>query len=416
MTNFDQQLTTYAQLIVRTGLNLQPGQRLLINTKGSTLSLAPLIRRVATQAYEMGAYFVDVIWADEELERIRYQNAPKESFSEYPDWRFRGALDFAKRGDAMLTILAANPDALSGVDAQLITQTENILAHHRGPLRQETGKGRVNWCVAAAPAPGWASKVFPAIDDREQRINQLWQAIFDICRLSASDPLAAWERHISNLVTRRQYLTDKGYDLLHFTGPGTDLKLGLPAGHIWQGGRSLTQQGTHYTPNLPTEEVFSLPDRSRADGHVTTTKPLSLMGNLIPKFTLTFKDGGVTKVSADQGQNFLEKLISTDDGARHLGEVALVPHSSPISQSGLLFYNTLFDENAASHVALGNAYKMCLEGGIHMDDEQFAAVGGNNSLIHVDFMLGSGDINVDGITPDGTTEPIMRDGEWAFDV
>jgi aminopeptidase len=273
-------------------------------------------------------------------------------------------------------------------------------------------RNETNWAIVAAASAGWAEKIFPGMPTADA-ISRLWEAIARMCRLDAPDPLAAWETHLGNLAARAEYLNSKRYSALKYTGPGTDLTLGLPEGHIWVSGRSASRNGIPFTANLPTEEVFTIAHKDRVDGTVRASKPLSYGSTLIDGFSVTFERGRIVKMSADKNPDTLQRLLDTDDGARRLGEVALVPHSSPISQSGLLFYNTLFDENAASHVALGNAYKFTLKGGNDMDDAEFERAGGNRSGVHVDFMIGSGDLDVDGVLPNGTAEPLMRKGEWA---
>jgi aminopeptidase len=249
--------------------------------------------------------------------------------------------------------------------------------------------------------------VFPGSAPAEQ-ISQLWEAIARLCRLDQPDPVAAWERHLAALARRRDYLNAKRYSALHYKGPGTSLTIGLPDGHLWVSGRSESRSGIPFAPNLPTEEVFTMPHRDRVDGVVRSSKPLSYGGTVIENFGLTFAGGKTVTVTAERGQEVLQRLVDTDAGAGRLGELALVPHSSPVSQSGLLFYNTLFDENAASHVALGSAYKFTMSGGESMDDDTFERVGGNRSGVHVDFVIGSGELDVDGMVPGGATEPLMR--------
>jgi aminopeptidase len=280
------------------------------------------------------------------------------------------------------------------------------------PFREHISRNETNWAVVAAASVGWARKIFPGVPP-ETAVSQLWDAIWKMTRLDALDPVAAWETHLASLSARAEYLNRKRYDALKYKGPGTDLTLGLPEGHLWVSGRTKTRNGIPFTANLPTEEVFSIAHKDRVDGVVRSSKPLSYGGTLIDGFTLTFEKGRVTKMTADRNGDMLQRLLDTDEGARRLGEVALVPHSSPIAHSGLLFYNTLFDENAASHVALGNAYKFTLSGGNEMNQEDFEKAGGNRSAIHVDFMIGSGDLDVDGIRQDGSAEPLMRKGEWA---
>jgi aminopeptidase len=282
-------------------------------------------------------------------------------------------------------------------------------------LSERITHNTVNWLVIPASYPGWATKVFPDLPS-EEAVAKLWQALFRVCRLDHPDPLAAWREHIHRLAARCTHLNARGYHALRFTGPGTDLTVGLPDGHLWESARFVSQQGVDYTANLPTEEIFTLPHQSRTEGTVTSTRPLNYGDSVIDGFRLRFSGGRVVEAAASKGEAVLHELLEADEGARRLGEVALVPHSSPISQSGLTFYNTLLDENCASHIALGEAYRSSLKGGEGMDDAEFAAAGGNLSLVHVDFMVGSGEVDVDGLTDSGPSEPIMRRGEWAFDV
>jgi aminopeptidase len=286
---------------------------------------------------------------------------------------------------------------------------------HARPYRAAFGRNASNWLVIAAAVPAWAAKVFPDVAAEAQEA-RLWDAIFKACRLDQVDPVAAWQEHIRHLLARSQYLTQKQYAALRFTAPGTDLTLGLPRGHVWKAGRSTSQGSIPFTANLPTEEVFTLPHKDRAEGVVTASMPFSYGGTLIENMSLTFQAGRVVRAAADKGEAAVRSLLATDEGAGRLGEVALVPHGSPIAQSGVLFYNTLLDENAATHLALGRAYSFTLQGGEAMTDDEFAAAGANLSLTHVDFMIGSAGMDVDGLAGDGAAEPVMRGGEWAFEV
>jgi aminopeptidase len=409
--NFQHTLQTYAELTVKVGLNLQPGQRLLIMK--APLEAAPLVREIAVSAYKAGARLVDVMWGDEELVLARFQYAPGDSFEEYPVWRAKGMEEAARRGDALLSITGVSPDLLKDQDSDSVSVYQRTRWEYMGPTLEYVERNATNWTVIAASVPGWAAKVFPDLSPEAGQA-RLWEAIFEVCRLRQADPVAAWKAHTKGLIARCEYLSQKGYTALKFTGPGTDLTLGLPEGHVWTGGSDTTTTGITFTPNLPTEEVFTLPHRDRGEGVVSASRPLNYMGSLIEDFALTFAEGRVVKAVAAKGEPILHKLLDTDDGAGRLGEVALVPHSSPIAQAGTLFYESLFDENAASHVALGSAYKFNLAGGGAMGDDEFAGAGGNQSLVHVDLMIGSGEMDVDGIGGDGTAEPVMRGGEWAF--
>ncbi|MCK4450855.1 MAG: aminopeptidase [Anaerolineae bacterium] len=412
-SEFERNLDKYAEVIVRVGLNLQHGQRLLIFR--APLELTPLVRLIAAKAYKVGARLVDVMWNDDQLRLIRFQHAPRDSFEEFPEWRANAAFEAAKAGDAVLVLLAENPDLLFEQDPELVATVFQTRAKHFKPANDLLSKNAMNWTVVTAPVDGWMEKVFPDLppDSRKARS---WDTIFEICRVKQEDPVSAWRDHINQLVARSDYLNHKRYAALKLTAPGTDLTVGLPKGHVWQSGRMTSQNGIDFTANIPTEEIFTLPHKDKTEGVVTATKPLSYGGVLIEDFSLTFADGRVVKASAAKGEEVLRKLIETDEGASRLGEVALVPHSSPISQSGLLFYNTLIDENAANHIALGEALRFFMEGGEAKSDDEFAAAGGNYSLIHVDFMIGSGEMDVDGLTEDGTAEPVMRGGEWAFET
>lgn len=419
-SEFERNLEKYAELIVRVGLNVQPGQRLqigapLVGMSGTPLELAPLVRQIAAQAYQIGARLVDVLWDDDQLRLIRFQNAPRDSFAEFPTWRADATIETAKAGDAILFIYSRNPDLLISQDLALITTSMRAGSKHLKPFFDLRVKNAMNFVIVAAPVKGWPEKIFPHLPPEEQTA-QFWETIFEICRVKHSDPVSAWEDHIQGLAARCDDLNQQRFIGLHFTAPGTDLSLGLPEEHVWRSARLTTQSGIDFTTNLPTEEVFTLPHREKTEGVVTSTKPLSMPAGMIEDFTLTFSKGQVVNATAKQGEDILHTLLETDEGANRLGEVALVPHSSPISQSGLIFHIPLIDENAASHVALGRAYKLSLKGGEAMSDDQFEAVGGNGSLVHIDFMVGSGEMDVDGLAKDGTRQPIMRSGEWVVKI
>jgi len=411
---FESNLQLYADVAIKVGLNLQPGQRLLVRNIGSIVSITPFMRHLTKAAYRAGARFVDVIWMDEQLDKIRIQYAEPDSLDEFPQWQVDGLLEYAGRGDAILGIFATDPDLFAGLEPELVTQTQQVRAKKLKPYIELLGKSNFNWLTICVPESQWAKKMFPNLPADEQ-IPSLWHAIFNTLRLHHPDPVAAWQSHINRLVTFRDHLTQKRYRALKFSGPGTDLTVGLTDRHIWQGGRITSKSGISHTPNLPTEEVFTMPHREQVDGVVRASKPLSYGGILIEDFSVTFKQGRAVNVTAGRGGTALRKLIETDEGASRLGEVALVPHCSPISQSGLLFYQTLFDENAACHLALGNALRFSMEGGTSIATEDFLDEGGNVSALHIDFMIGSDEINVDGITIDDTSEAVMRAGEWAIE-
>jgi len=418
-SDFDRQLQTYGELAVKVGLNLRRGQRLLIigplASGGVSLEAAPLVRHVVAAAYRAGASLVETIWGDEVAQLARFRHAARDSFGEFSAWLPGALVEHAEAGHAIVSIYANDPDQLKDEPPELVSAVQQAVSRAVRPFRELISRNQTNWTVVAAAGAGWAARVFPHLSPAEQGA-RLWEAIGRMCRLDRPDPVAAWEEHLAALARRRDYLNDKRYAALKYKGPGTELTIGLPAGHLWVSGRSESRSGIPFAPNLPTEEVFTMPHKNCVDGVVRSSKPLSYGGTVIENFSLTFVEGKAVKVSAERGQEVLQRLVDTDSGAARLGELALVPHSSPVSQSGLLFYNTLFDENAASHVALGSAYKFTMDGGETMSDDDFDRAGGNRSGVHVDFMIGSGDLDVDGVLPGGTVEPLMRQGEWAQSV
>lgn len=405
---FERNLSEYAGLIVRIGLNLQPGQRLNIR---APLEAAPLAREVAALAYDLGSPLVEVIYGDPQLQLTRFRHAPRDSFETVAEWPVKAGLEYAENGHALLSIGGIDPDLLKDIEPALIATVRQAEGKAFMPFSRLISADAINWCVVGYATEGWAARVFPGVSAEEAQA-RLWQAIFRTVRLDTPDPTAAWQTHLAHLAARTEYLNEKQYAALRFSGPGTDLTVGLPANHRWLGGAAPTGVGISNVANLPTEEVFTAPHRERVDGTVRATMPLNLGGNLIENFSLTFKDGRVVDFSAEKGEALLRAQIETDEGAARLGEIALVPHSSPISQSGILFYNTLFDENASSHVALGRAYANCIDGAGELGEAEFAALGGNSSVTHLDFMIGSGEIDVDGVAASGAAEPLMRGGEW----
>jgi aminopeptidase len=411
-------LRKYAEAIVKVGLNLRSGQRLIITNsvaRGVPPAARALVHEVTKAAYAAGARFVDVIWGDEEMLRIRLQNAPADSFNEYPKWHISGIVDFLEKGDALLSIYANDPDVYTGLDLDRIGAMQKSHLENWAPISTLVTRNASNWSIAAAAGPAWAAKIFPDLN-AEEGMEKLWQAIFETTRATAPDPVAAWGEHIKNLRKRADYLRAKNFSALHYKSDKTDFTLGLPRGHKWISAQSLAENGVVFTANMPTEEIFTLPDRHRADGTVHATFPLTYGGSLIEDFSVTFENGKIVKVHAKKNEAILQKLVDTDEGSMRLGEVALVPASSPIATRGHLFYNTLFDENASCHIAIGRAYRFTLTGGEELTDEEFNRAGGNTSITHVDFMIGSPQMDIDGIKEDGTREPVMRQGEWASDV
>ena len=414
-TDFDRLLRSYAELTVKIGLSLQPRQRLLIigpvANGGCSLEAAPLVRQITAAAYDAGARLVETLWGDEALLGARLLHAPRESFDEFSAWLPKALVEHVEAGHAVLSIYANDPDQLKDYLPDPVAAVQQATARAVRPFREHISRNRTNWSVVAAAADAWAARVYPDLPPAEQK-PALWGAIERLCRLDRPDPIAAWEEHLAALAARTNQLNAKQYTALRYSGPGTALTIGLPPGHCWVGGRSSSASGIRFAPNLPTEEVFTMPHKDRVDGTVRSTKPLSYGGTLIEGFSLTFAEGRVVDVAAEKGEAVLRRLVKMDSGAARLGELALVPHNSPVAQTGVLFYNTLFDENAASHVALGAAYKFTLRGGETMSEEEFEGAGGNRSATHVDFMIGSPELDVDGVRADGGVEPVMRRGDW----
>lgn len=404
----DALLDKYAELLVRVGVNVQPGQELLIR---ADINAAPLVRKVAQAAYELGSPYVHVFWGDGYVNRARFLHGPEGSFGRYPQYAADGINRLAQGGAASLAITSDDPDLLAGVDpdryAQYIREWQKAVQ----PYRDVSMRDGMQWCVAGAASAGWAAKVFPDLP-QDEAVSKLWDAIFTATRVTTDDPVARWHDHNEELRGMREKLNARRYASVRFTGPGTDLTVGLADGHLWDGGSSRVPSGTQFVANMPTEEVFTAPHARRVDGTVRASLPLSYNGVLIDDFTLTFENGQVTKAVAGKGQRVLDTILDTDEGSRRLGEVALVPASSPIAKAGVLFLNTLYDENAACHIALGRGYDMTLDGSGAMTPDQKAEAGLNHSSVHVDFMIGSDKIDVDGVTQDGAAEPLMRKGEW----
>ncbi|GAB3048346.1 aminopeptidase [Virgibacillus ainsalahensis] len=402
----------YAELALRTGVNLQENQALMIN---APIEGADFTKVVVRKAYDLGAKEVHINWVDDELTLLKYENAPDEVIANYPDWKVKLHDTFAEDGAAILNIRSTNPDLLKDIDPSRVAKATKAGAEAMKNFRKYTMNDKIPWSIISIPTGDWAQKIFPD-KSREDAIENLWEAIVKIVRVDQEDPVAAWEAHNETLKTAREVLNSKNYKKLVFKAPGTDLEMDLPQGHIWKGGSAVAETGVTFNPNMPTEEVFSLPHKYGVNGTVSSTKPLNYGGSLIDNFSLTFKDGKVVDFKAEQGEDTLKHLLDSDEGAKRLGEVALVPHESPVSQSGLIFYNTLFDENASCHIALGKAYPTNLEGGSGMDDEQLDKHGVNDSLSHVDFMIGSEKLDIDGVKEDGTAEAVFRNGTWALDV
>ncbi|MGB7339003.1 MAG: aminopeptidase [Phototrophicaceae bacterium] len=412
MSEFAEKIQKYADVAVHVGLDFKAGQRLWITASLEARELAIALTR---SAYKAGAEDVFVSWTEPELDQIRLREGSDVAVEAYPQWVVDGLLNHTDEGHARISISCADPDFFGDEDADRLQKMQRSRAIKTAPVSDRVVKNVANWLIVMSPHPAISAKLFPELSAEDAR-RKHWETIFTMCRIEGADPVQDWVDHIANLTKRAQYLTQKKYHALHYQSPITDLTIGLPDNHLWETARLTMSNGTKPVVNIPTEEVFTLAHRERITGVVKSTKPLSWNGTIIENFTLQFSEGDVVSAKAERGQSALDTLLSTDDGARSIGEVALVPHSSPISQSDLLFFNTLYDENASNHLALGRAYRFTMENGTSMSDDDFAEAGGNNSLVHVDFMMGSGDMNIDGINADGTRDPIFRNGEWAFEV
>lgn len=408
--NFEMLLDKYADLIIKIGINIQENQTLVIN---SPIECNYFTRIVAKKAYENGAKNVHVRWHDEELALIKYMNAPEKAFLEFPSWEATGLETLAEEGAAFLSISASNPELFKNVDPKKIAMSNKTKSTALKKYSNYIMNSTVTWSVISIPTKGWAKKVFPN-DPSDIGLKKLWRNIFKIVRVDKENPIKTWESHLDNLSKKVNFLNAKNFKKLHYKSKDTDLVIELPEDHIWCGGGEYSSKHIYFVANMPTEEVFTLPLKTGVNGVVKSTKPLNYSGNLINNFTLTFKEGKIIDFSADEGYETLKKLIETDEGSHYLGEVALVPYDSPISNSNIIFYNTLFDENASCHLALGEAYPICLKNGDNMTEEELEKAGANNSLTHVDFMIGSPDLNIIGETNSKEKIEIFKNGNWAF--
>ena len=402
-------LDKLAELSIKTGVALAAGQDLLIT---APYEAAPLVRRLAYHAYKAGAGVVTPLFSDPAVTLMRYQNARPESFDHATQWLFDGMAAAFDANTARLAVVGEDPMLLSEQNPDSVGRSNQALSKASSAVRERITRFDVNWNIIAWPGTEWAKQVFPELSDQDAQV-ALADAIFKASRADQEDPIGAWAVHNKNLRMRTDWLNERNFAALRFYGGGTDLTVGLAKDHEWMGGASVARNGITCNPNIPSEEVFTTPHAQKVEGTVRSTKPLSHQGTLIEDISVTFKEGRIIEASASRGQDVFLKLLDTDDGARRLGEVALVPHSSPISQSGLLFYNTLFDENAACHIALGQCYSKCFRNGAALSAEDVTERGGNSSMIHVDWMIGSDEIDIDGIAQDGTVTAVFRNGEWA---
>ncbi|HAQ4410327.1 MULTISPECIES: aminopeptidase [Enterococcus] len=409
LSNFNELLKKYARLIAETGVATEKGHTVVLQI---SVDQAPLARLITQEAYKLGAAEVIVQWTDDQIQREFLLHAATDRIEDVPQSKIVQADEWLEKGASRISVVSADPDAFAGVDSHRVATYQAAAGKALMNLRKATQANKVSWTVVAAAGKQWAAKVFPDLPEEEQ-VDALWDQIFKTTRVYEEDPVLAWKKHDEKLAKKAEELNQEQFSALHYTAPGTDIIIGLPKKHLWEGAGSYNARGEKFMANMPTEEVFTAPDSHRVDGYISSTKPLSYAGTIISGMKFTFKDGKVVDFSAEQGEDVLEKLLDTDEGARRLGEVALVPDPSPISQSGIIFFNTLFDENASNHLALGSAYAFSVKGGTEMSDEELAEAGLNRSQTHVDFMVGSDKMDIDGIREDGSTVPIFRNGDWA---
>ncbi|EGP5478716.1 aminopeptidase [Enterococcus faecium] len=409
LSNFNELLKKYARLIAETGVATEKGHTVVLQI---SVDQVPLARLITQEAYKLGAAEVIVQWTDDQIQREFLLHAATDRIEDVPQSKIVQADEWLEKGASRISVVSADPDAFAGLDSHRVATYQAAAGKALMNLRKATQANKVSWTVVAAAGKQWAAKVFPDLPEEEQ-VDALWDQIFKTTRVYEEDPVLAWKKHDEKLAKKAEELNQEQFSALHYTAPGTDIIIGLPKNHLWEGAGSYNARGEKFMANMPTEEVFTAPDSHRVDGYISSTKPLSYAGTIISGMKFTFKDGKVVDFSAEQGEDVLEKLLDTDEGARRLGEVALVPDPSPISQSGIIFFNTLFDENASNHLALGSAYAFSVKGGTEMSDEELAEAGLNRSQTHVDFMVGSDKMDIDGIREDGSTVPIFRNGDWA---
>ncbi|HWR42388.1 MAG TPA: aminopeptidase [Sporomusa sp.] len=402
-------LEKYAQLVVKTGINIQKDQTLVIT---SPIECAPFARVIAEVAYQAGAREVVMNWKDELSSKIRFLQAPEEIFDEFPEWQKEFYLSYVRKGAAFVSIAASDPELLKEVNPDRVVRVQKASNNALKEYRERLMSNKNAWCIVSIPTHSWAKKVFPEVSEGEA-VEKLWEAILKAVRVDTDDPVAAWQEHSKALKKNMNHLNTRNFKVLHYKNSlGTDLKVELPEGHIWLGGPEHTAGGIEFVANMPTEEVFTLPKKTGVNGTVVSSKPLNYNGTLIDNFSLTFKDGRIVDFKADQGYEVLKKLVETDEGSHYLGEVALVPYNSPISNSNILFYNTLFDENASCHFAIGKAYPICIEKGVSMNTGELEQAGVNDSIVHVDFMIGTADLEITGITATGESLTVFKNGNF----
>jgi len=404
----EEKIDKLANLAIKRGVGLQKGQNLLITAPIESL---PLVRKITEHAYREGAHIVTPLFTDSEITLSRFKYAPNESFDKATNWLYNGMGEAFDNNTARMAIAGDDPMLLSQIDPEKVSRANKSLAKAYKPARERITEFKINWNIISWPGKAWAKRVFPEVSV-DEAIWKLAEAIFDASRVSVENPIQAWDDHNEKLRKKTSWLNEKNFKALQYNGPNTNLRIGLADEHEWMGGASKAQNGIICNPNIPSEEVFTTPHAYKVEGVASSTKPLSYQGTLIDNINVTFKDGKIIEAHAAKGEEVLQKVLKSDEGASRIGEVALVPNSSPISQSGIIFYNTLFDENAASHIALGQCYTKCFKGEIDLTKEEISKRGGNSSMIHIDWMIGSDQIDVDGVDQNENSIPVFRKGEW----
>ena len=405
----EEKLDRLAELAIQTGVSLQVGQDLLLT---APIEALPLVRKIVVHAYKAGANIVTPLFSDPDVILARYKYGTDASFDKAANWLYNGMGEAFDTNTARLAIVGEDPMLLSNEDPEKVGRANKANSIAYKPARERITRFDINWNIISWPGKAWAKQMFPDLDIDEAQ-KKLADAIFTASRVDSLDPVEEWKKHNTNLKKWSDWLNNKNFDALHFIGPGTDLVVGLAVDHEWMGGASMAQNGIICNPNIPSEEVFTTPHAYRVDGEVSSTKPLSHQGSLIDKIKVQFEEGKIVNAHATKGEKVLLKVLDSDEGARRLGEVALVPDNSPIAKTGLLFYNTLFDENAACHIALGQCYSKCFKSKKNLTADEISSRGGNSSMIHIDWMIGSNEIDIDGVNSDGTRTPVFRKGEWA---
>ena len=404
-------LIKYASLAVNIGVNIQKDNILVIS---SPIETAEFARLITEEAYKSGAKDVIVHYGDQKLTKIKLENSSLETISNIPEWQAESYNYYARQEACFISISASDPDGLKGVPVEKIGASQKARTSALKEYFDNSMSNKCRWCVLSVPTLSWAKKVFPKVSD-DEAMESLWDVIFKTVRVDTENPVNAWKKHNAYLEEKIKFMNNNNFKSVHLkSANGTDLNIELPEGHIWAGGSEGDVNGIPFNANIPTEEVFTLPKKTGVNGIVYSSKPLSYGGNLIDNFSITFKDGKAIDFTAETGYDVLKQMLESDEGAKYLGEAAFVPYNSPISNSKLIFFNTLFDENAACHLAFGRAYESCVKDADKYSEEELEKIGVNNSVIHVDFMIGTSDLEITGINKNGETIQIFSNGNWAF--